>query len=209
MSELSPEVSRETPPLRAVNRLTPQDWLRAAELRLIRSGIDSVKIGPLAEDLGVTRGSFYWHFKDRDHLLGVMLEQWHSDSVGSFSDLLGAEGASGMDEFLRRVHLWVDETNFNPDLEAAMRDWARRSSQVAQVVKNVDEERIDLIKRIFLDFGYEDTEAFIRARITYFHQVGYYTIGYNETLNQRLDLLPIYAHVLTGKLTPEEIAKLI
>lgn len=209
MSELSPEVSRETPPLRAVNRLTPQDWLRAAELRLIRSGIDSVKIGPLAEDLGVTRGSFYWHFKDRDHLLGVMLEQWHSDSVGSFSDVLGAEGASGMDEFLRLVHLWVDETNFNPDLEAAMRDWARRSSQVAQVVKNVDEERIDLIKRIFLDFGYEDTEAFIRARITYFHQVGYYTIGYNETLNQRLDLLPIYAHVLTGKLTPEEIAKLI
>jgi len=209
MSEVSSDLTVETPPLRDVRRLTPLDWLRAAQSRLVESGIDSVKIGRLAEDLGVTRGSFYWHFKSRDHLLGVMLDQWYADSVESFSDVLEAEGASGMDEFLRLVHLWVDETNFNPDLEAAMRDWARRSDRVAEVVKNVDEERIDFIKRIFLDFGYDDTEAFIRARITYFHQVGYYTIGYNETLDQRLSLIPIYAHVLTGKLTSEEIAKLI
>ncbi|MDP6810373.1 MAG: TetR/AcrR family transcriptional regulator [Pseudomonadales bacterium] len=198
----------KTPPLRAVNRLSPQDWLKAANQRLISGGIDSVKIGPLAEDLGVTRGSFYWHFKDRDHLLGVMLDTWHAESVEMFSGLLQSQDASGMEEFIRLVHLWVDETSFDPDLEAAMRDWARRSDQVSEVVKDVDEERIDFIKRIFLDFGYDDTEAFIRARITYFHQVGYYTIGYNETLDQRMSLLPIYVHVLTGKLTPEEIDRL-
>lgn len=198
--------SLNTPPLRAVQRLSPQDWLAAAEKRLISGGIDSVKIGLLAKDLGVTRGSFYWHFKDRGHLLDVMLASWHSFSLGVFDDLLLKEGSCGMDEFLRLVHLWIDEEHFDAGLEAAIRDWARVSEDVAEVVKDVDEGRIKAIKRIFLDFGYEDDEAFIRARITYFHQVGYYTIGYNETLDERMALLPLYVSVLTGKLSQEEIA---
>jgi AcrR family transcriptional regulator len=198
--------SLNTPPLRAVQRLSPQDWLAAAEKRLISGGIDSVKIGLLAKDLGVTRGSFYWHFKDRGHLLDVMLASWHSFSLGVFDDLLLKEGSCGMDEFLRLVHLWIDEEQFDAGLEAAIRDWARVSEDVAEVVKDVDEGRIKAIKRIFLDFGYEDDEAFIRARITYFHQVGYYTIGYNETLDERMALLPLYVSVLTGKLSQEEIA---
>ena len=111
-----------------------------------------------------------------------------------------------MDEFLRLVHLWIDEEHFDAGLEAAIRDWARVSEDVAEVVKDVDEGRIKAIKRIFLDFGYEDDEAFIRARITYFHQVGYYTIGYNETLDERMALLPLYVSVLTGKVSREEIA---
>ena len=198
--------SLNTPPLRAVQRLRPQDWLAAAEKRLISGGIDSVKIGLLAKDLGVTRGSFYWQFKDRGHLLDVMLASLHSFSLGIFDDLLLKEGSCGMDEFLRLVHLWIDEEQFDAGLEAAIRDWARVSEDVAEVVKDVDEGRIKAIKRIFLDFGYEDDEAFIRARITYFHQVGYYTIGYNETLDERMALLPLYVSVLTGKLSQEEIA---
>ncbi len=199
--------SLNSPPLRAVQRLSPQDWLAAAEKKLVSGGIDSVKIGTLAKDLGVTRGSFYWHFKDRDHLLSVMLDSWHSMSLRTFDDLLLGEGSSGMEEFLRLVHLWIDEEDFDAAFEAAIRDWARVSEDVAEVVKDVDEGRIKAIKRIFLDFGYDDDEAFIRARITYFHQVGYYTIGYNETVDQRMMLLPIYVYVLTGKLSPEEIAK--
>ena len=134
--------SLNSPPLRAVQRLSPQDWLAAAEKRLVSGGIDSVKIGTLAKDLGVTRGSFYWHFKDRDHLLSVMLDSWHSMSLRTFDDLLLGEGSSGMEEFLRLVHLWIDEENFDAAFEAAIRDWARVSEDVAEVVKDVDEGRI-------------------------------------------------------------------
>ena len=183
--------------LRTVSRLRPEDWLDAAQRRLIHGGIDAVKIGPLAADLTVTRGSFYWHFRDRNHLLQTLLSHW----------LVGGDAASGMEEFVRLVHLWIDESEFDPALESAMRDWARTSDDVAAVVKAVDEERIAYIKRIFLDFGYGEDEAFIRARITYFHQVGYYTIGYNESLDARMALLPMYVYVLTGKFAPEEIAE--
>lgn len=192
--------------LRVSTRLTPEDWLAAAERRLIAGGIDAVKIGPLAADLSVTRGSFYWHFRDRGHLLQVLLAHWRGKSRSMFQGLVESGTASGMEEFVRLVHLWVDESDFDPALESAMRDWGRTAPEVATVVKAVDEERIACIKRIFLDFGYEEQEAFIRARITYFHQVGYYTIGYNETLEARMALLPMYVYILTGKLSPEQIS---
>ena len=193
--------------LRTVSRLRPEDWLNAAQARLVDGGIDAVKIGPLAADLKVTRGSFYWHFRDRNHLLQTLLARWQAQSHEMFNRLVGGDGATGMDEFVRLVHLWVDESEFHPALESAMRDWARTSEAVSAVVKAVDEERIAYIKRIFLDFGYGEDEAFIRARITYFHQVGYYTIGYNETLDARMALLPMYVYVLTGKSNPEELAE--
>ena len=193
--------------LRTVSRLRPEDWLDAAQRRLVNGGIDAVKIGPLAEDLKVTRGSFYWHFRDRSHLLETLLSQWRGQSHEMFDRLVGGDAASGMEEFVRLVHLWIDESEFDPALESAMRDWARTSDDVSAVVKAVDEERIAYIKRIFLDFGYGEDEAFIRARITYFHQVGYYTIGYNESLDARMALLPMYVSVLTGKSAPEEIAE--
>ena len=193
--------------LRTVTRLRPEDWLNAAQARLVDGGIDAVKIGPLAADLKVTRGSFYWHFRDRNHLLQTLLARWQAQSHEMFNRLVGGDGATGMDEFVRLVHLWVDESEFHPALESAMRDWARTSDAVSAVVKAVDEERIAYIKRIFLDFGYGEDEAFIRARITYFHQVGYYTIGYNETLDARMALLPMYVYVLTGKSSPEQLAE--
>lgn len=193
--------------LRTVSRLRPEDWLAAAQRRLVDRGIDAVKIGPLAADLKVTRGSFYWHFRDRNHLLQTLLDQWRAQSHEMFDRLVGGDAASGMEEFVRLVHLWIDESEFDPALESAMRDWARTSEDVSAVVKAVDEERIAYIKRIFLDFGYGEDEAFIRARVTYFHQVGYYTIGYNESHDARMALLPTYVSVLTGKLTPEEIAE--
>ena len=193
--------------LRTVSRLRPEDWLVAAQRRLVDGGIDAVKIGPLAEDLKVTRGSFYWHFRDRKHLLETLLSQWRGQSHEMFDRLVGGDAASGMEEFVRLVHLWIHESEFDPSLESAMRDWARTSEDVSAVVKTVDEERIAYIQRIFLDFGYGEDEAFIRARITYFHQVGYYTIGYNESLDARMALLPMYVYVLTGKFTPEEIAE--
>ena len=66
-----------------------------------------------------------------------------------------------------------------------MRDWARSSPQAARVVRRVDNRRIELIQRIFIDLGYDEPEAFVRARVTYFHQVGYYALGLGETKARR------------------------
>lgn len=204
---VSPGNPLKAPGSRTATRLSGEDWLNAAEGRLVSGGINAVKIGPLAADLNVTRGSFYWHFRNRNHLLQTLLARWQAQSHTMFENLVSGDKASGMEEFVRLVHLWVDESDFHPRLESALRDWGRTSPEVAAAVKAVDEERIGYITRIFLDFGFDPDEAFIRARVTYFHQVGYYTIGLNETLEARKALLPMYVYVLTGKLSPEEIAE--
>jgi hypothetical protein len=66
-------------------------------------------------------------------------------------------------------------------------------------VRRVDDARIAVIQRIFHDMGYEEPEAFVRARTTYFHQVGYYILGVRKSRELRLQLMPIYIRILTGK----------
>ncbi len=97
------------------------------------------------------------------------------------------------------VHVWLDEVGYSPAWDAAVRDWARTSRPVATLVHQVDEQRVRLLQRLFRRFGYAAPEAFIRARITYFHQVGYYALHIAESRARRRRLLPLYLKVLTGR----------
>jgi hypothetical protein len=104
-----------------------------------------------------------------------------------------------MREYRALVDLWVDEKEYDPKWDAAVRDWARTSPAVLKMVQRVDEKRISVLERIFQDIGYQGKEAHIRARITYYHQVGYYAMGVRESRKRRLELYPYYARVLTGR----------
>jgi hypothetical protein len=95
--------------------------------------------------------------------------------------------------------VWVTEAGYSPAWDAAVRDWGRRSTPVAKVVRRVDDDRIGVLRQVFKDLGFADEEAFVRARVTYFHQVGYYAMGVQESRRQRLQLLPLYTRVLTGR----------
>jgi dipeptidyl aminopeptidase/acylaminoacyl peptidase len=113
----------------------------------------------------------------------------------------------------RSIHIWsaadakvrpvttgaFDE--YSPAWDSALRNWATLSKQAAAVVRRVDEHRINIIREIFLHLGYLDPQALVRARIVYFHQVGYYTLALGESLEQRETLLPVYVDALLG--TPE------
>jgi hypothetical protein len=65
-------------------------------------------------------------------------------------------------------------------------------------LKEVDDARIRLLLRIFENFGYSGLDAEMRARVTYYHQVGYYAMHVREMRERRLELAPFYADILTG-----------
>src|SRR6478672_1382170 len=67
--------------LRMENRLDKSDWLRAARLALLHHGPEAVRVEPLARDLGVTKGSFYWHFTDRAELLEALILEWEQETA--------------------------------------------------------------------------------------------------------------------------------
>jgi AcrR family transcriptional regulator len=172
-------------------------WLRAAHDALIREGIGGVEIGKLARKLQVTRGGFYWFFDSRKQLLNRLLADWEENNSRVFFSVRNL-GTSGAVELKTLSETWIHENGYHPQWDAAVREWARISPRVAIVVRRVDDARIAAIRRIFQDIGYAEPEAFIRARITYFHQVGYYALGVQESREQRMELLPIYMRILTG-----------
>ncbi len=177
--------------------LNRQDWINAARELLIQGGIENVKIGRLAESLNVTRGGFYWLFSSRDDLLDELLEDWKRTNTLPFEKILNTE-EKGIEELQALIDMWLEEEEYSPSYDSAVRDWARMSEVTAKAVKEVDSRRIDLMKNIFLDLGYPEDEAFVRARITYFHQVGYYTLGLSESREARNAALPLYIKILSG-----------
>jgi len=180
------------------SRLNRADWLVTARNSLIAEGKDAIKVERLAKKLKVTRGSFYWHFRDRDDLLIALLRSWEEETNVLFEQALQGNHADGISKFCALCRSWINEDVYDPIYDSAVRDWARVSKRAKMAVKRVDRKRIAIIQRIFSDMGFPDNEAFIRARITYFHQVGYYTLGLDETKPQRRRLVPLYIEALTG-----------
>jgi len=179
------------------NPLSRADWIAAARGLLIAGGIEHVRIGRLSEALNVTRGGFYWLFKSRDDLLHELLKDWERTNTQPFERILMPEH-KGMDELNALLDMWLDEKDYSPAYDSAIRDWARMSRRAATVVKRVDARRIKLMTTIFLDMGHDEDEAFVRARIAYFHQVGYYILGLGESKAERGKARPLYMKILAG-----------
>ena len=179
-------------------RLTREDWVRAARDALVASGHSRVKVDRLADDLGVTRGSFYWHFKSREALLAAILEDWTATNSGVLLHALAKPGTL-RERLGRIVRIWIEELGFSPAYDAAMREWARASPLVAAAVAEADKRRIHAFIAAFSEAGFPADEALIRGRVTYFHQVGYYTIGMRESRRARLRNADLYLRVLIGE----------
>ena len=174
-------------------------WLDTARRALIEEGTAGVEINKLAKRLNSSRGGFYWFFKDRPHLLAELLSYWERTSTVLFDRILQLPGANGMAKYLAMTELWVDEKEYDPRWDGAVRDWARTSEDVRKVVHDVDQKRIAVLEQIFEEIGYSGKDAHIRARIMYYHQVGYYAMGVQESKRERRALIPYYRKALTGK----------
>ncbi len=179
-------------------QLSRQDWIKAALSLLVRVGIDAVKIEPLARKLHVTPGSFYWHFRNRKDLHDALLAHWEDSNTQSFRRALEHAGNDPRQQYTTFLGVWILEEEFDPRLDRAVRQWAQRSKSVRERFDAVDQERIDMLTGIYLAFGYGSIEATMRARITYYHQNGYYAQDVREPLLQRIALGRYYAQVLTG-----------
>jgi AcrR family transcriptional regulator len=197
MTPKSKKPARKAPKKR--QPLGREAWLNAARQALIEEGTAGIEINKLAKRLGVSRGGFYWFFKSRKQLLDELLAYWVETGIVLFERILNANGHNGIQEYLALTRLWIDENEYDPKWDGAVRDWARTSATVQKAVQSVDDKRIAIIEQICRDLGYQGKDAHIRARVTYYHQVGYYAMGVKESRKRRLELIPYYARVLTGR----------
>ena len=179
--------------------LSRETWIDAARKVLEKRGIAAVKIDALARQFKVTRGSFYFHFSGLSDLHGGLIEVWRQRNCAPF-EALEKITMDGPAYFEKVVRVLVDEESFSPSLDLAIRDWSRMSKPLAAEMEASDRLRMDLLARAFRDIGYSDDESVVRARITYLHQIGYYTVAFKEPIADRKRYQPIYGRVLEGPL---------
>jgi AcrR family transcriptional regulator len=153
--------------------LTPQHWIDCASALLIDHGIDAVRIDALAKTLGVTRGSFYWHFRDREDLLHRVLKAWRDAATDQVIAHFESE-TSDPRELLRlmitlpfRGRSAAKAASF----ELAIRAWARRDELARGAVDEVDARRIAYHAQCFSALGFGIGEARARAFILYGYEV--------------------------------------
>ena len=131
---------------------TPRErWIEQGLRVLASGGPEAVRIEPLAAGLGVTKGGFYWHFRDRRDLLDAMLDRWEQTYVDRAIEVADHDGGSGRAR-LRRLFIAAGELDQIPDVEMAVRDWARRDAAVAARVARVDERRLAYLRPLFAEF---------------------------------------------------------
>lgn len=183
-------------------------WLDAAKQAVIESGVDAVKIQPLATHLNIARTSFYWFFKDRNALLDAVLEAWEAKNTGAFCDACGAYAETISEAILNLIVVFHDETLFDPQLDFAIRGWAHKSERIAARVHDADEERLSAIREMFHRFGFEGDDADTRARTVYLTQIGYIAMQTNERTPVRLARASGYVKTFCGQApTPRELAR--
>jgi len=180
-------------------RGSQEAWLDAAYDALLESGVDSVKILPLAKRLNLSRTSFYWFFKDREELLSALISRWREKNTGNLVKQTGAYAESLGEAMLNVFDCWLDKELFDSQLEFAVRSWALQSPEIQADVHAADQTRMEAIGRMFMRFGYDEAAADVRARTTYLVQIGYISMQSKEDIALRMRRIPEYIAIYTGQ----------
>jgi AcrR family transcriptional regulator len=173
-------------------------WLSAAYRSLVDSGIDAVRIGPLAKKLNLSRTSFYWFFKDREKLLAALLERWRTRNTGNLVKHTQAYAESITEAIFNVFDCWLDSRLFDSGLEFAVRSWAQQSPEVAAEIRAADAKRIEALTDMFVRFGFKAHAADVRARTLYLTQIGYISLKTREETPARMSRIPEYVEIFTG-----------
>ena len=180
----------------ALRRLDRYDWLMQGIETLRNSGIDAVRVEPMARLLGVTKGSFYWHFKDCGEFLDGLLEYWETEMTDKIAaHVKHADGEPQRQLLALLKHIVSEEIN---RYDAAVRAWALYDERATKVVTRVDERRLAYCNQLFLHMGFSPEQAEIRSRMSYFYVVGEYSAFVPEpTLDERLAHVRLRHELLT------------
>ena len=180
-------------------RGSPEGWLEAAYEALLESGVDSVKILPLAKKLNLSRTSFYWFFKDREELLDALIARWREKNTGNLVKRTEAYAESLAEAMLNVFDCWLDKTLFDSQFEFAVRSWALQSPEILAEVQQADQLRLEALTRMFMRFGFDEASADVRARTTYLVQIGYISMQSREDIALRMKRIPEYIAIYTGQ----------
>lgn len=175
-------------------KLDRQDWVQAGSEALIEHRIEAVRVEPLAKVLKVTRGSFYWHFKDRDDLLETILQEWEIHNTSDIIDQVEAMAGSPKQKLL---NLFEIAAQVDDRLEKAIRVWGVNDERAAVAIARVDQQRLDYLQTLFRQTGYSRKDAKTRSQLAYTVRLGWFMMTPPGKTSERIAEIRFLHMVLT------------
>jgi AcrR family transcriptional regulator len=185
-------------------RLSAEDWEDGALALIAEQGVGALAVEALARRLGVTKGSFYWHFRTREALLQASLERWEEygerEVLGEIERI--ADPRKRLPELFRRV---AHELQAHRVYAALLK--ALDHPQVVPVMARVSQRRLEFLTSMYKEAGLEPVVALHRARLTYAAYVGFlqlnFTLGLPRLSHDEFDA---YVEHVIFTLTPAKPA---
>jgi AcrR family transcriptional regulator len=173
----------------APTRTPPDAWIDAGLRALASGGPEAVRIEPLAQALGVTRGGFYWHFDGRRAFLEAILDTWERRSTDEVIERVEREGGDPRAKARRAGALTFSEELLPIDL--AVRDWSRREPAVADRLRRVDNRRMDYLRSQLATVCANEEELEARCMIAFSVAIATHFIAADHGARSRVDLLEL------------------
>lgn len=151
-------------------RLTREKWLHSALDLFVKEGNVKLRIESLVEYIGVTKGSFYWHFKDRKDFIVSVSKYWVDYSTSQVVDIVNKQQGDAKKRLFALM-----KTVFEKDVgryDLTMRAWAASNPEVARLVKKSDEQRIATVSKLFYEMGFRGKELQNRTDAFFYYMAG-------------------------------------
>lgn len=160
-AEESPAVGREA-------------WVAAGLRALAAGGIEAVRVEVLARELGMTKGSFYWHFADRRALLDAIVARWEEASTTDVIAEVDGKGGSPAERLARLLALCFRGGGIDR-IESAIRRWGSIDEAIHPILARIDDARLAYVAKLLIEHGLPAPVARDRSRILYLALIGEFT----------------------------------
>ena len=162
-------------------QLDRSGWIDGAIEALADEGLSGMRVEALAKRFGVTKGSFYWHFRDRQDLFDAMLQTWKDGRIRDIDKQRAMPAGNESEQLQQIIEIYSANRNRKGiSIELAVRDWARRDPQASAVVEEVDTYRLESACKLFVATGLSDSEAKSRSLLLYAYVFGQSLMAYDR-----------------------------
>lgn len=179
--------------------LSSDDWIKAAFRALSSGGVQAIRAEAIARDLKVSKGSFYWHFKDVPDLKAQMLAHWAGEATDAIIADVEEAGGSGQERLRRLVEEATGDRNVaygGVPAEGAIREWARYDDAAATVLKSVDRRRLGYVADLLVLCGHSAASSRSGANILYGALIGLEALASGELVDLRAEMHALLSALL-------------
>ncbi len=171
--------------------LSGLDWIQAAFRALTAGGPQAIRVEAIARSLKVSKGSFYWHFKDAPALKTAMLNHWMEAATADIIEAVEGDTPPPADQLRLLVEISTSDLDVpygGPLAELAIRDWARYEEEAARILTRVDTQRLAYTETLFSRLGQTKETARQNSALLYAALLGLQQLPYSDRVDQRRDL---------------------